>query len=192
MSRHRAAERREALVQAAAELFWQRGLEASSLADIARVAGVPLGNVYYYFKTKADLAQAVADLFVQQTESLVEDVCALTSDPRARLQTLVARLQSAQESRVRHGCPISGTAREFARTMPGPSARAAESFTILTGFIAAELGRMGVRPAIALVRARAALADWQGSIALAHSLGEPPVLAECFGRMERTLGVASA
>jgi AcrR family transcriptional regulator len=45
--------KREALVLAAAELFWMRGFEASSLADIAEASGVPLGNVYYYFKTKA-------------------------------------------------------------------------------------------------------------------------------------------
>ncbi|MCK5749515.1 MAG: TetR/AcrR family transcriptional regulator, partial [Oricola sp.] len=64
--------KREALVQAAAELFWTRGYEASSLADIASAARVPLGNVYYYFKTKSDLAGAVADLFVQQTETLIE------------------------------------------------------------------------------------------------------------------------
>jgi hypothetical protein len=41
-------------------------------------------------------------------------------------------------------------------------------------------------------RARAAIADWQGSIALATALDEAPVLAECFKRMERTLGLAPA
>ena len=179
-------------MQAAAELFWTSGYGMSSLADIARAAGIPLGNVYYYFKTKADLAQAVAELFVTQTESLVEDVRDETADPRERLRLLVARLRSAQQSRVRHGCPISAIVRDFRRTMPGPSARAAESFSVLTGFIAAELGRTGQRPAIALARARAAVADWQGSIALAHALNEPPILAECFQRMERTLGVAGA
>ena len=182
--------KREALVQAAAELFWTRGFEASSLADIAAAARIPLGNVYYYFKTKADLAQAVADLFVHQTETLVEDVRAETPDPRGRLKLLVARLQSSQQSRVRNGCPISSASREFRRTMPGPSSRAAESFSLLTGFVATELGRTGLRPSIALSRARAVIADWQGSIALAHALGEPPILAEAFPRMERTLGVA--
>jgi AcrR family transcriptional regulator len=182
--------KREALVQAAAELFWTRGFEASSLADIAAAASVPLGNVYYYFKTKADLAQAVADLFVHQTETLVEDVRAETPDPRGRLKLLIARLQSSQQSRVRNGCPISSASREFRRTMPGPSSRAAESFSLLTGFVATELGRTGLRPSIALSRARAVIADWQGSIALAHALGEPPILAEAFPRMERTLGVA--
>ena len=191
-TRKRGEAKREALVLAAAELFWTRGYEASSLADIASAARVPLGNVYYYFKTKGDLAGAVADLFVHQTETLIEEVCAETPDPRRRLKLLVERLQSAQLSRLKHGCPISAAVRDFRPTMPEQAARAAESFSILTGFLATELGRTGQRPAIALTRARAAIADWQGSIALATSLGEAPILAECFKRMERTLGLASA
>jgi AcrR family transcriptional regulator len=189
--RKRGEAKREALVQAAAELFWTRGYEAASLADIAAASGVPLGNVYYYFKTKADLAQAVADLFVHQTETLIEEVSAESPEPRQRLKLLVARLQSSQQSRVRHGCPIFSATRDFRPTMAEQSARAAESFSLLTGFVATELGRAGLRPAIALSRARAVIADWQGSIALAHALGEPPVLAECFPRIERTLGLAS-
>lgn len=179
-------------MQASAELFWTRGFEATSLADIASAAHVPLGNVYYYFKTKADLARAVADLFVAQTGTLVEDVRAATAEPRGRLKLLVERLQSSQQSRVVHGCPIFAAVREFRPTVPDASGRAAESFSLLTGFIATELGRTGLRPSIALSRARAAVADWQGSIALAHALGEPPVLAECFARMERTLGTAGS
>jgi len=191
-TRRRGEAKREALVLAAAELFWTRGFEASSLADIAEASGVPLGNVYYYFKSKADLAQAVADLFVQQTETLIEEVRAETPEPRRRLKLFVERLQSAQQSRLRHGCPISTAVREFRPAMPDQAARAAESFSLLTGFVATELGRTGQRPAIALSRARAAIADWQGSIALAFALDEAPVLAECFKRMERTLGLASA
>ncbi|QKV19872.1 TetR/AcrR family transcriptional regulator [Oricola thermophila] len=188
--RRRGEARREALVLAAAELFWTRGFEASSLADIARASGVPLGNVYYYFKTKAELAGAVADLFVQQTESLIEEVRAETPEPRERLRLLVARLQAAQQGRLQHGCPISRAVRDFRPEMPDQAARAAESFSLLTGFLATELGRAGLRPAIALSRARAAIADWQGSIALAYALGAAPVLAECFKRMERMLGIA--
>lgn len=191
-TRKRSEAKREALVLAAAELFWTRGFEASSLADIAEASGVPLGNVYYYYKSKADLAQAVADLFVQQTETLIEEVCAETPEPRRRLKLFVERLQSAQQSRLKHGCPISTAVREFRPSMPEQAARAAESFSVLTGFVATELGRTGQRPAIALSRARAAIADWQGSIALAFALGEAPVLAECFKRMERTLGLAPA
>jgi len=32
------------------------------LADIAREAEVPLGNVYYYFKTKDEIGEAIVEL----------------------------------------------------------------------------------------------------------------------------------
>lgn len=177
--------RREALAQAAAELFWQRGYAATSLAGVAKAAGVPLGNIYYYHKTKADLAMAVADLFVGQTEALIDDVAAQTPDPRARLKMLVVRLRDSQASRLAHGCPIAAACRDFRGEAPEAARRAAESFTVLTGFVASELGRTGMRPSIALGRARSFVCEWQGGIALGHALGEAPVLAEAFMRMER-------
>lgn len=183
--RRRGDARREALAQAAAERFWRQGYAGTSIAQIAQGAGVPLGNVYYYHRTKADLAMAVADLFVRQTEALVEDVSAVADAPRNRLKALIARLKTSQASRLAHGCPIAAAAREFRAEAPEASRRAAESFSVLTGFVAAELGRAGLRPALALARARAFVCEWQGGIALGHALGEPSVLAEAFMRMER-------
>lgn len=178
--------RRTALVQAAAELFWQRGYAATSLAQIADQADVPLGNVYYYFKSKTALAMAVADLFVGQTEDLVEEVKQSENEPRPRLRLLIGRLRSTQKSRIAHGCPIAAACREFVEEDGKSRERAAQSFLILTGFIASELVRSGQRPALAMARARALVCEWQGGIALAHALGEGQILAETFARMERT------
>lgn len=52
-------DKRERLVQAAKRLFYHRGFAGTSLADVAEVSEVPAGNVYYYFKTKEQLAEAV-------------------------------------------------------------------------------------------------------------------------------------
>jgi TetR/AcrR family transcriptional regulator, transcriptional repressor for nem operon len=56
-SRDRARENR--LVAAARELVHRRGVARTTLADIAQEADVPVGNVYFYFKTKADIIGAV-------------------------------------------------------------------------------------------------------------------------------------
>lgn len=184
-SRSRGDARREALVQAAAELFWKRGYRASSLAHVAKAAGIPVGNVYYYHRTKADLAMAVANMFVSQTEALIEDVSHAEPDPRRRLAALIDRLRATEATRQAHGCPIAAASREFRADAPDAARRAAESFTMLTGFIAGELVRAGLRPSMALGRARSVVCEWQGGIALAHALDEAPVLAEAFMRMER-------
>lgn len=48
-------ERRQQLLDAAAELFADRGYAATRIADICRAAGVAKGLFYWYFDTKADL-----------------------------------------------------------------------------------------------------------------------------------------
>src|SRR5260221_12536137 len=55
-------DKRSRLVSAAVGLAYQNGFEATSLADIAREAKVPLGNVYYYFKTKDEIGEAIVEL----------------------------------------------------------------------------------------------------------------------------------
>jgi len=51
----RPRDKRARLVDGACRAFYEQGVEHTTLADIARIADVPLGNVYYYFKTKDDL-----------------------------------------------------------------------------------------------------------------------------------------
>lgn len=188
----RGKERRDALVAACAELFWQKGYANTSIADIAAHAGIPLGNVYYYFRSKADMANAVAAVFVTETESLIADIGTQTQEPRERLALLVRRLAQSARSRVAHGCPIGGCVHDFRHDAQPAADRAAEALSLLIGFMARELGKTGLRPSAAMAAARGAVSDWQGGIVLAHALRDATVMAESFRRMERTLRLAQA
>src|SRR6202162_2959542 len=59
-------DKRSRLVSAAVGLAYQNGFGATSLADIAREAEVPLGNVYYYFKTKNEIGDAIVELRLEK------------------------------------------------------------------------------------------------------------------------------
>jgi TetR/AcrR family transcriptional repressor of nem operon len=50
-ARSRTRGKRERLVAAATKMLHEQGVEKTTLADTAAAADVPLGNVYYYFKT---------------------------------------------------------------------------------------------------------------------------------------------
>src|SRR5258708_35611531 len=54
-------DKRSRLVSAAVSLAYQNGVGATSLADIAREAEGPVGNVYYYFKTKDEIGEAIVE-----------------------------------------------------------------------------------------------------------------------------------
>jgi AcrR family transcriptional regulator len=49
---------RAAILEAALELFRERGYEETTMRAIAERAGVALGNAYYYFRSKEHLIQA--------------------------------------------------------------------------------------------------------------------------------------
>ncbi|MEG8180806.1 TetR/AcrR family transcriptional regulator [Nocardia terpenica] len=56
---NRVAERRRAIIRAAAELFANHGYERTSAAQIAKAAGLTSGSVFYYFQDKAAVFRAI-------------------------------------------------------------------------------------------------------------------------------------
>jgi AcrR family transcriptional regulator len=54
----KATDKRARLVESVVKLVYEQGFEETSLADIAKDPDVPLGNVYYNFKTKDELGDA--------------------------------------------------------------------------------------------------------------------------------------
>src|SRR5260370_41342582 len=71
-------EKRARLTEAAEALFYQQGVHRTTLADIAKVAEVPLGNIYYHFRTKESLIEAVIEARLRENQ---ENFAAWEQDP---------------------------------------------------------------------------------------------------------------
>jgi len=69
-----AAATREALLDAAEEVFLEKGVARTSLEQIARHAGMTRGAVYWHFKNKADLFQAMLNRVRIPFQELVEEI----------------------------------------------------------------------------------------------------------------------
>ncbi|MFW5693785.1 MAG: TetR/AcrR family transcriptional regulator [Alkalispirochaeta sp.] len=52
---------REKIIQSASRLIRERGIDNTTLADIAVAAGISKGTLYYYYSTKGDLIFDIAD-----------------------------------------------------------------------------------------------------------------------------------
>src|SRR6478735_1035215 len=98
-------DKRERLVDSARQLFHEQGVHRTTLAEVAARADVPLGNVYYYFKTKDELVGAVVDRYKEQAAALIETFERHPS-PQARLKALVRNWADMREAVARHGCPM--------------------------------------------------------------------------------------
>ena len=75
-----------------------RESRGTTLADIAHAADVPLGNVYYYFKTKDELVDAV---IASRAQDVGPPWQALEQHrtPKARLKAFVRMLMARPSSR---------------------------------------------------------------------------------------------
>lgn len=98
--------KRERLVDAAADLFHQQGATTTSLADIAHKASIPIGNVYYYFKTKDELIQAVIEKRRLILRLAYEALNASIHDPRQRLIEALKFFDNIKTEYTLYGCPL--------------------------------------------------------------------------------------
>lgn len=94
-------DKRERLVDAADTLFHQQGVSNTTLANIAELADVPLGNVYYYFKSKDAIIMAVVEKRKSYLSSLFSE------------WELVPNVKERLAAFVRHGASKADEASKF-------------------------------------------------------------------------------
>jgi TetR/AcrR family transcriptional repressor of nem operon len=184
------AGKRERLVAAAAQMLHQQGAEATTLADIAKAAGVPLGNVYYYFKTKSDIIAAVIDAHAGAVHSMLAWLDASQADPAARLRALFAALAGENEMVARYGCPHGTLCQELAKHAADPGAPDASVLVrIPVDWAERQFAAMGRADARDL--AIQAIAAYQGAALLTSALRDPAVLERESRRMAAWIGTLS-
>jgi AcrR family transcriptional regulator len=64
--RERGKQRVAALIDAGAELFAEKGYEATTMTEIASRAGAAIGSLYQFFPSKEALAEALFDRFAER------------------------------------------------------------------------------------------------------------------------------
>ena len=106
--------KRQRLIQAAKLLMHRKGFNFTTLADIADEADVPLGNVYYYFKTKEAIGEAViASRVAELNERLTN--WENESNPSARLFNLVQHELDESNTTMQYGCPVGSLCQELSK-----------------------------------------------------------------------------
>jgi AcrR family transcriptional regulator len=99
------ANSRARLLQAAEKTTYLYGFDSTSIADIAKEARVPLGNVYYYFKTKDEIGGAIVELRVSRFKKLLQELDKADS-PKERLCGFVEVKIKNRDGLARNGCPV--------------------------------------------------------------------------------------
>lgn len=179
------AGKRERLVASAAELFHHKGFGATALADIAEHSKVPLGNIYYYYRTKDDLVRAVIDAQAGQVAVMLAGLDEM-SGPAERLAALAARWDLMRDVVARHGCPFGSLASELDRRADGLDREAAVPLTLILRWATGQFRELGhADPEQA---ATTLLAGIQGSSLLASALRDPDLLTAQIRHLQAWIG----
>lgn len=73
-TKEEALETRYAILDAAEQVFQEKGVARTSLADIAAAAGVTRGAVYWHFKNKADVFEAMMQRLIAPLEVILDEM----------------------------------------------------------------------------------------------------------------------
>ena len=175
--------KRERLVAAATQLLHQQGTERTTLADIATVADVPVGNVYYYFKTKDDIIAAVIEAHMRQITTTLAAIDSQHQSPRSRLKALVREFGAQSELVAQYGCPFGSLCSELDKRARAPGLAVAELMRLPIEWAETQFRALGREDAHDL--AFDLLAAYEGSALLANTLRDPSVLASAARRLDR-------
>ena len=139
----RTSDKRERLVEAADKLIHVQGFHKTTLADIATESGVPLGNVYYYFKTKEDICDAVIEERKKELATTL-DTCCKSKDPKKALLRLVKSMADASEEIAETGCPHGRLCSEMSNEIDGLSNSAEDCLKVLLEWSTEQFQEMGL------------------------------------------------
>ena len=168
------ADKRTRLIEAAAKLVYERGFANTALSDIAREAEVPLGNIYYYFKTKAEIGDAIIaqQLAAFESQRLIWE---RAGTPKGRLRALIQMTIDNRHMLARGGCPTGSLCAELHKGDGMLADSASRPFTALLAWIESQFEALGTREkkrALALHL----LAALQGVSLLANNFHDPDMV----------------
>ena len=175
--------KRERLIAAALQLLHQQGVERTTLADIAEAADVPVGNVYYYFKTKDEIIGAVIEAHVQQIKTTLASIEARHRSPKSRLKAFVREFTAQSEIVAQFGCPLGSLCSELDKRVKEPGLPAAELMRLPIEWAEDQFRSLGRPDARDL--AFDLLAAYEGSALLANTMHDPEVLSGAARRIDR-------
>lgn len=114
------ADTRKRIVMTAMELFWEKGFQSTSIADILSRTQVHSGSLYHFFPGKQDVLAAVLEAYRDGIEEwLLRPAWSGVDDPVERVFALLNGYRTQLVTTdCTYGCPIGNLALEISEPDP--------------------------------------------------------------------------
>lgn len=166
---------RQRIVDAALDLFLERGYAETSIGDIAEQAGLLKGNLSYYFKTKSDMLEAVSDARMQELFGRLQARLPDQATPKQALNAFVQVTEDSAAELARVGCPVGSLASQLGKTYPALQPYASRILQAMLEWLTTQFSRALPAPAAA-AHAEVLLTMMQGAAVMAHAFRDPALV----------------
>jgi AcrR family transcriptional regulator len=163
------------IIDAANQLFYRKGYNRTSFTDVVDEAGVPRGNIYYYFKTKDEMLKAVIEHRLETTTIMLAEWDRNIKTPLDRLERFVQIMYDSTPALLRSGCPMGSLNVELMKDQPELKEDAKRLFDLFQQWIARQFSEMGY-PDEARELSLQLLSRGQGTIVIAQVYQDPGFL----------------
>lgn len=165
---------RARLLQAAETLTYRNGFATTAIAHIAQEARVPLGNVYYYFKTKEEIGGAVIERRLTRFKRLLEEFDKADS-PQERLCAFVDTKIRNRAALARSGCPVGTLCSELHKHGGAVAKKSTELLAEALAWMESQFKALG-KGADSRALAVHLLSVTQGVSVLGHTFHDPGMI----------------
>ncbi len=80
------------ILNAADQLFFSKGYQATTISDIAKKVGVAQGMLYYYFKSKEEVLEMLLNRHVASLVAEIQNIQHLASTPPEKIALIVSTI----------------------------------------------------------------------------------------------------
>lgn len=173
--------KRQDIVSAAEQLFYQQGFGLTPFADLASAVGISRGNFYHHFKTKDDILAEVVELRLEKSRAMIAGWERQSDDPADRICSYIQILLANQDPIENFGCPLGSFANEMAKAQHPMQAGARQLFDLFHVWLTQEFTRMAAdRPEYLAMRV---LQFSQGAATISNTYRNREFIGEEVARM---------
>lgn len=134
---------RQRIVEAANRLFYHQGYADTSFTDIVKAAGVPRGNIYYYFKSKDEILRATIAYRSKRIQTMLHNWSAEYRTPIERLNRFLEILTDSADSLAQYGCPMGSLNTELGKINPELQQQSKYMFTLFEDWLTDQFSELG-------------------------------------------------
>lgn len=143
VSREKTEKVKQQVIEAADQLFYQKGYNLTSFSDIAAASEIPRGNLNYHFSTKSEVLVAVIEYRVSEMRKMLSRWEEEYKSPTERLQRYAQIATNVKKEVIQYGCPMGTLNSELGKVQHDLQAITKEQFNVFEQWIKKQFQLMG-------------------------------------------------